>query len=189
MVTASGLFLTPFAIIPVASPGKRQRRPLRSRITQSANYKWWALGTLGLGIFMNVIDHGSAAVALPTIASHFGADLPAVQWVVVAYSLTVSVLLLPMGRLSDMMDRKKVYIVGFTIYAMAATFAGLSSDLSILIAARVVQGVGSAMVQANMTVMLLSIFPANQRGKALGYQTSVVGTGRHRRAGVGRLPG
>ena len=177
MVTASGLFLTPFAIIPVASPGKRQRRPLRSRITQSANYKWWALGTLGLGIFMNVIDHGSAAVALPTIASHFGADLPAVQWVVVAYSLTVSVLLLPMGRLSDMMDRKKVYIVGFTIYAMAATFAGLSSDLSILIAARVVQGVGSAMVQANMTVMLLSIFPANQRGKALGYQTSVVGTG------------
>ena len=146
-------------------------------ITQSANYKWWALATIAVGIFMSVIDHGSAAVALPSIASHFGADLPAVQWVVVGYSLTVSVLLLPMGRLSDMMDRKKVYIIGFTIYTISAALAGFSNTLTMLIMARVLQGIGSAMVQANMTVMLLSIFPANERGKALGYQTSVVGTG------------
>ena len=146
-------------------------------ITQSANYKWWALGTIAVGIFMTVIDHGSAAVALPTIASHFGADLPAVQWVVVAYSLSVSVLLLPMGRLSDMMDRKKVYITGFTIYTLAAALAGFTPSLTILILARVLQGIGSALVQANMTVMILSIFPGNERGKALGYQTSVVGTG------------
>ena len=146
-------------------------------IKKSANYKWWALGTIGVGIFMSVIDHGSAAVALPSIASHFGADLPTVQWVVVGYSLTVSVLLLPMGRLSDMIDRKKVYITGFTIYTLAAALAGLSTGLTGLILARVLQGVGSAMVQANMTVMILSIFRGSERGRALGYQTSVVGTG------------
>ncbi|MCH8224365.1 MAG: MFS transporter [Chloroflexi bacterium] len=149
---------------------------LRS-ITQGAHYKWWALGTIAAGIFMTVMDHGSAAVALPTIASHFGADLPAVQWVVVAYSLSVSVLLLPMGRFSDMVDRKKVYITGFAIYTLAAALSGFSPSLTILIFARVIQGIGSSMVQANMTVMILSIFPGHERGKALGYQTSVVGTG------------
>ena len=177
LITASGFFLMPLANIPVVSRWKRDRKSWRSQITQSANYKWWALGTIGAGIFMSVIDSGSAAVALPSIASHFGADLPTVQWVVVAYSLTVSVLLLPMGRLSDMMDRKKVYIIGFTIYVLAAALAGLSPDLTILILARVFQGFGTAMVQANMTVMILSIFPGSERGKALGYQTSVVGAG------------
>jgi len=177
LITASGFFLMTLGSIPVVGRRIRDRRSWRSQIAQSANYRWWALGTIGLGIFMSVIDHGSAAVALPSIASHFGADLPTVQWVVVGYSLTVSVLLLPMGRLSDMMDRKKVYIIGFTIYTLAAALAGLSNDLTSLILARVLQGVGSAMVQANMTVMMLSIFPGSERGKALGYQTSIVGTG------------
>ena len=177
LIVASGLFLMTLASMPVVSRRVRDRKTWRSQIARSENYKWWALGTIAIGIFMSVIDHGSAAVALPTIAIHFGASLPTVQWVVVAYSLTVSVLLLPMGRLSDMMDRKKVYIIGFTIYTLAAAAAGFSNDLTILIMARVVQGIGSAMVQANMTVMLLSIFPGNERGKALGYQTSVVGTG------------
>ena len=177
LMAASGFFLLPFASIPVASRPKRGRKSWRSRINQSPNYKWWALGTIALGIFMSVIDHGSAAVALPTIATRFNADLPTVQWVVVAYTLTVSVMLLPMGRLSDMWDRKTVYIIGFTIYSISAGVAGFSNHLEILIVARVVQGIGSAMVQANMTAMLLAIFPGNERGKALGYQTSVVGTG------------
>ena len=67
------------------------------RITSSPSYKWWAFWTIATGTFFSVVDHGSVLVALPGIESHFDASLESVQWVVVAYALVISVLLLPMG--------------------------------------------------------------------------------------------
>ena len=137
-------------------------------ITQSANYKWWAFATIAIGVFMSGASQGSAVVIMPNIARHFAADLSTVQWVVVGNILATSVLLLPMGRLSDIIDRKRVYSAGFAIFVVASALAGFSPNLAVLVIARILQGVGSAMIQANMTAMIISVFPEGERGKAIG---------------------
>ena len=150
---------------------------MRRTITQSANYKWWAFATIAIGVFLSATSQGSAVVTMPNIARHFGADLSTVQWVVVGNLLATSVLLLPMGRLSDIIDRKQVYSAGFAVFVVASALAGFSSDLMVLIIARIFQGIGSAMIQANMTAMIISVFPESERGKAIGAQMSVMGAG------------
>ena len=146
-------------------------------IAASRNYKWWVFGAVGISTFLSVVDHGSALVALPDIERHFDTDLPTVQWVVIGTALAVSALLLPMGRLGDMVGRKNIYITGFTIFVMASAVAGFSPTLEVLIGAKVIQGVGSAMIQANAIAIILSVFPGSERGKALGSHVSFVGAG------------
>ena len=146
-------------------------------IARSPRYKWWVFGTIAIGIFFNVVDHGSVLVALPDIEAHFKTDLPTVQWVVVAYALVISVLVLPMGRLGDLMGRKRVYVAGLAIYMVSAAAAGLSANMPMLITARVFQGIASAMIQGIAMAMIISAFPSNERGKALGSNMSVVGSG------------
>ncbi len=113
-------------------------------------------------------------VALPQIESHFNSDLPTVQWLVIGYALAISVFLLPMGRLGDIIPRKHVYVSGFVIFVLAAAFAGASPNLWTLISAKVIQGIGSAMIQGNGMATIVSTFPGSERGKALGYHLSVV---------------
>ena len=79
---------------------------------RSANYKWWCFLAIAVGTFTSVVDHGTVLVALDRIRDHFGVDLVTLQWVVVGYLLTISALLLPMGQLSDIVGRKRVYIAG-----------------------------------------------------------------------------
>ena len=148
-----------------------------TNLTQRPNNRWWVFGTIAIGTFMSVVDHGSVIVALPEIESHFGTDLPTVQWIIIGYALAISVLLLPMGRLGDMVGRKQVYIGGFVIFVLAAAMAGASPNLNLLIGAKVVQGVGSAMIQGNAMATIISVFSVEERGKALGSHLSVVGTG------------
>ena len=133
--------------------------------------------TIAIGIFFSVVDHGSVLVALPDIESHFGADLPTVQWVVVGYSLVISVLLLPVGKLADIVGRKRVYVAGLVVYLVSAIVSGLAVNMTMLITARVFQGIGSAMIQGIAMAMIISAFPSNERGKALGSNMSVVGSG------------
>ena len=99
--------------VPRRGPGERRaehgsrKNPMLSGLSHSPNYKYLVLGTVGIGIFGSVVDYGSVNIALPTIADHFETDIPTVQWVVIAYTLTISALLLPMGRLSDLVGRKE----------------------------------------------------------------------------------
>ena len=97
-------------------------------IKGSSNYPWWVFGTIAIGSFLSVVDHGSVLVALPQIESHFSSDLPTVQWLVVGYALAISVFLLPMGRLGDIIPRKHVYVTGFVIFVLAAALAGASPN-------------------------------------------------------------
>ena len=122
-------------------------------------------------------DHGSVIVALPTIADHFGTDLPTTQWVLIGYALTISALLLPMGRLADLVGRKRVYLTGFALFVVGAVLAGLAPSMLTLILTRVLMGVGAAMTQGTSTAMIVSAFPESERGKALGLQLSAVGSG------------
>ena len=82
------------------------------------DYKWWVLFAVSIGLFTSVFDHGSLSVALPSIADHFHTDLPTTQWIVIGYGLTIAALLLPMGRLSDLLGRKRIYVVGFIIFVL-----------------------------------------------------------------------
>ena len=155
------------------------------RITSSKAYRWWNFWTIAAGTFFSVVDHGSVLIALPEIESHFNATLESVQWVVVAYALVISVLLLPMGRLGDVIGRRRVYILGtaiFVVGSLGATFshplgATFDNPLAALIAMRVLQGIGAGMVQGCGMGMMLAAFPDRERGKALGTHLSVVGLG------------
>lgn len=126
---------------------------------------------------MTVMDQGSMQVALPGIASHFRADIPAVQWVVVGYALAISVLLLPMGNWGDRLNRKSVYLTGLVLFVAGVLLAGSAASMGMLIGAKILQGAGSAMVQGNMIAILLSVFPPTERGKVLGLNLAVVGMG------------
>ena len=149
------------------------------------NYKWWVLFAVSVGLFTSVFDHGSINVALPSIADQFNTDLPTTQWIVIGYGLTIAALLLPMGRLSDMLGRKKIYLLGFMIFATGGFLAAISPNIELLIGTKIVQGVGSAMTQGTSMAMVISAFGDKDRGRALGLTMSVVGVG----AVVGRAIG
>ncbi len=146
-------------------------------LTRSPNYKYWVFGALAIGTFASVVDHGSANVALPTIARHFQTDLPTIQWVVITYALTISALLLPMGRLADLIGRKKIYIVGTLVMALGAALSGLSPSLETLFPSRMLQGVGAAMTQGTGMAIVTAAFPANEKGRAIGLIMTMVGVG------------
>ena len=150
---------------------------MRSTLLQSTNYKWWAFLAISLGTFTSVLHGGSVIVALPTIADHYNTDLPTLQWIVIGYGLTISALLLPMGRLSDIVGRKQIYVSGYLVFVLGAALAGFSTNMTTLVLAQVIQGCGAAMTQATGMAMVASIFPTAERGKALGTHMSVVGVG------------
>ena len=132
---------------------------------------------MAIGIFASVVDHGSVNVALPTIAEEFNTDLPTIQWVVIIYALTIAALLLPMGRLSDLVGRKKVYIIGMVVLGAGAVLSGLSPALEMMFPSRVLQGVGSAMTQGTGMAIITAAFPANEKGRAIGLFMTMVGVG------------
>ena len=142
---------------------------------------------IAIGTFVSVIDSGSVLVALPEIEKYFQSDLPTVQWIVVGNALAISALILPMGRLGDIVGRKWVYIGGVAIFVVFSALAGLAANLPWLIAAKVLQGFGSAMIQGNGMATVISAFSGAERGKALGTHMSVVGSGAIAGPAVGGL--
>ena len=132
---------------------------------------------MAVGTFASVVDHGSVGVALPSIASHFQTDIPSVQWLVIGYAMTIIALLLPMGRLADLIGLKTVYIIGAFVFVLGAFAAGVSSDLTVLILSRILQGAGAAMTQGTGMAIVIAAFPPTERGKAIGMIMTMVGTG------------
>ncbi|SVD20863.1 uncharacterized protein METZ01_LOCUS373717, partial [marine metagenome] len=112
-----------------------KRNPLKNRVT----YKWWVLFAVSIGLFTSVFDHGGINVALPSIADHFNTDLPTTQWIVIGYGLTIAALLLPMGRLSDILGRKIIYLLGFIVFTTGGFLAAMSLNIELLIGAKILQ--------------------------------------------------
>ena len=146
-------------------------------MNQGGSNKYVVFGALAIGLFASVVDHGSVIVALPSVAEDLVIDLPSVQWVVIGFALTISALLLPMGRLADMLGQKRVYILGSVILMVGAAGAGLSPNLATLLLARVLQGVGAAMTQGTGMAIMTSVFPSHERGRAIGLLMTTVGVG------------
>ena len=147
------------------------------RAIQGPNHKWWALVTVALGTFMATLDSSIVNISLPAILTYFHSDLATIQWVVLAYLLAITSLLLTFGRLADIWGRKKVYTIGFGVFTLGSLACGLAPTPTFLIAARVAQAVGAAMLQANGLAITNAVFPGKERGRALGINGTVVATG------------
>ena len=147
------------------------------RITRSGNYKWWVFASVALGLFLTVTDQSGVNIALPRIAEHFGADLPAAQWIALGFTLSTSVMFMPVGRLSDIIGRAQVFMLGFGVFVVAAALGGTAAAFPILIAAKIIQGIGVAGIEANGMAMVADIFPEKERGKAIGLYMSIIGAG------------
>ena len=126
---------------------------------------------------MSVLDQTGVTLALPLMTSEFDATIPFVQWVALGYMLATGSLLLPAGRISDMIGRKVVYCAGFAVFVLGAAAATLSPNLIAVIAFRLAQGAGAAMIQANGMAILTTTFPASERGRVIGMFMTMVGLG------------
>lgn len=139
--------------------------------------KWLIFSLVAIGIFMSTLDGSIVNVALPTIMAKLGVPLITVKWVVVIYLLTITSLLLSFGRLSDMWGRRWVYSRGLAIFSLGSLLCGLSPGALWLIASRALQGVGAAMIMACTPALVVDVFPAAERGRALGMVGTVVAGG------------
>ncbi len=139
--------------------------------------KWYVLAAVGMGIFLATIDGSIVNIALPTLAQAFRTDFPTVSWVVLAYLLTVAILLLSAGRLADMKGKKPIYTVGFVVFTLGSVLCGLSPTISWLIGARVLQACGAAMILALGMAIITEAFPREERGRALGISGAMVSVG------------
>ncbi|MDQ3701408.1 MAG: MFS transporter [Chloroflexota bacterium] len=144
---------------------------------EDGSYKWRVLFVVGAGVYMVTLDSGIVNVALPVLTRELGVTLVLAQWVVLGYVLCITGLLLPAGRLADMLGRREVFLGGFLLFGAASALCGLAPTIQWLIAARVLQGIGGALVQANTGALLTQAFPLRERGRALGLNSSVVSSG------------
>lgn len=129
--------------------------------------KWFALVSLSTGFFLSLLDQSMVAVAIPSIRAEFGTSIGQTMWVASIYLLAVVTPLLVAGRLGDVFGQKKVYCLGLTILAIGAALSALSSSLSMLIAARALQGLGASLQMPQSMAVINRIFPRGQRGRAL----------------------
>lgn len=141
-------------------------------------HKWITFAIVATGVFMATLDSSIVNVSLPAIAHHFGVPLgAAVEWIVMAYLVSVAALLLSIGRLADLVGRKTIWLTGLGIFTVASLACGAAPSLPFLIAARALQGVGGACLMAISPAMLTSAFPPEQRGRAIGMNAVTVGLG------------
>lgn len=150
-------------------------------------HRWAKFQIVNLGTFMSTLDVGIVNVVLPTMAEQFGVSLSQIQWVVTAYLLTMVALLPLLGKLSDRLDRSQVYSAGFFVFALGSLLIGLSGSLATIVAARIVQGVGAAMIMANSQAMVRKLFPNHEIGKALAMNAVVISVGTLSGPAVGGL--
>ena len=113
-------------------------------ITDS-NAKWWTLGAMCFALFMLMLDNTVVNVALPSIQDDLGSSLSSLEWTVNGYLLSFGVLLVTGGRLGDIFGRRRMFLIGVTIFALSSATAGLATSTSTLIASRIIQGVGGLM--------------------------------------------
>ena len=130
--------------------------------------KWLILTTVSLGSLMSTLDGSIVNIALPAIQKDFAIDLTTVEWVVVAYLLVVGSLLLPFGRLGEVVTFRRVYLVGFAVFTAASVSCAASPNEAFLIGSRVVQAVGAGMTMAMGPAIVAHTVPPRERGRALG---------------------
>ncbi|WP_454732743.1 MULTISPECIES: MFS transporter [Cupriavidus] len=135
----------------------------------------WAILTVFCGLIMAVLDGSIANIALPSISRKLASDPSSTIWVVNAYQLTVTVCLLPLSSLGDILGYKRVYRTGLAIFLLGSLLCALSPTLPVLVAARVLQGIGGAGIMSVNTALVRFIYPPTKLGRGIGLNALVVG--------------
>ncbi|MCO6009063.1 MFS transporter [Actinoallomurus purpureus] len=136
--------------------------------------RWWTLTGVALATFMTYLDNNVVNVALPSIQRDLHLTLSGLEWIVSSYILVFSGLMLVGGRLGDVFGRRRVFLAGLTVFTAASLLAGIASDETTLIVARVLQGVGAAAAAPSTMAIISSIFPdPRERTKAVSVWSAV----------------
>lgn len=145
------------------------------RETEMRGDKNWVLGVTALASFMVALDTQVLTAALATLRADFGAPMEALQWTVNAFNLSFAVLLLTGAALGDRFGRRRLFAAGIALFIAASVACALSTGIVALIAARAAQGAGAALVMPLGMALLSAAFPREERARALGIFSGVVG--------------
>ena len=143
-----------------------------SRSTKPRAYRWLGLIAASLGGFLGALDL-TVNVALPAIRAAFDIDLATVQWIIIAYVGTSTGLQLVVGRLADQYGLRRFYLIGVITYTVAVSLVAVSPTFALVLAGRVLQAFGFALIVTTVPAIVTQLFPATERGRALGAMTSV----------------
>ncbi len=148
---------------------------MRARIFAEETRKWFTLAAVSFGLFMIMLDNTVVNVALPSIQRDLGTDLSSLQWIVTGYALTFAALMLVGGKVADAYGRRLIFVVGIAVFTIASLWCGLADSGDELIAARVLQGAGAALMNPATLSIIAATFPPHQRGTAIGIWAGVSG--------------
>jgi EmrB/QacA subfamily drug resistance transporter len=165
--------LIPYVYVKISSPPRRWV----GVHAEHEHYKWWALSCTSLGMLMATINSGTLIIALPDLERSLGTTILQLVWVILAYLIAATVLVLTAGRLSDLFGRKRAYVGGFVVFGLASLGAGFAGTGTELILWRIAQGVGGAFLFANAAALVTDAFPREQLGLAMGTNTMVAAVG------------
>jgi EmrB/QacA subfamily drug resistance transporter len=150
---------------------------MRARILASMvdeqHRKWWTLFAVSFGLFMIMLDNTVVNVALPTIQDDLHLKTSELEWIVTGYALTFGAFMLTGGKLADLMGRRRIFVIGLIIFTASSLACGLANSAGLLIGARVVQGLGAALMNPATLSIIVATFPPRQRGTAIGVWAGV----------------
>ncbi|MBV9578844.1 MAG: DHA2 family efflux MFS transporter permease subunit [Chloroflexi bacterium] len=154
-----------------------QEPPPLASLTRLPSYSWLIVGTVCVGAFLGQLDASIAGLVLPTLEETFASSVAGVEWVAIAYLVTLAALVVPLGRLADLAGRKLLYVTGFLVFIGGSALCGFSPNLGWLIVFRVVQAVGAAMLQANSVAIITAAVARRKLGRAIGIQGAAQAVG------------
>jgi len=144
-------------------------------MAQARTNPWLVLVVLTMGFFMILLDTTIVNVAIPAMSAGLNTTLDQILWVLNAYILVYAVLLITAGRLGDLYGQRTLFAIGLFVFTVASALCGLSQNVSELIAARILQGVGGALLTPQTLSIITSLFPPERRGAAFGVWGGVAG--------------
>ena len=143
------------------------------RFVTDENKKWWTLAAVSVGLFMIMLDNTVVNVALPSIRSSLDMGIEGLEWVVAGYALTFAAFMLIGGKLADFLGRRLIFMIGLAVFTGASLACGLAPNGSFLIGARIVQGLGGALMNPATLSIITATFEPRERGKAIGIWAGV----------------
>ncbi|HEX3807937.1 MAG TPA: MFS transporter [Gaiellaceae bacterium] len=146
---------------------------MRHRLVTDENKKWWTLAAVSVGLFMIMLDNTIVNVALPSIRRSLGMTLEELEWIVAGYALTFAAFMLTGGKLADYLGRRRIFMAGLVVFTGASLACGLAPNGGFLIGARVVQGLGGALMNPATLSIITATFPPRERGRAIGIWAGV----------------
>lgn len=143
-------------------------------LTDTDHYKWVALAVASLGTLVGILNANTLIIALPTIMMDLNTTLIGVMWVLIAYTLIITILAPACGRFADMYGRKKLYVFGLVVFTIGSLLCGFAADITQLIGFRILQAIGGAFLVANGTLLVVDAFPRYELGKAMGILSMIM---------------